>query len=770
LTNGFEGVKIYIRNKRIEVIPLGGKLIMIGNVAHNRKQNKISSIFFAVGRLFLIIFTAVIFAALPTAALASTLLSAGFNSGTDGFVYQSDLFMGTSQSGYASGTYELSGGFSGGGLHVLLGGKDSNDITGMSGGWTYTLNLASDESDVLLSFRYRLQQSANYEYDEFSRVLVSVDGVLLGRGAKDYVDHVGGDGDGGIVKDTGWLQHQISLGTLRAGSHTINIGGYNNHKNASNESTDIWIDDVVVSGNQVSASTDAQTIVNRLDINQFKAAIQILSNYGDRCRMTGCAPYSSFINAQNWVEHQLSSMGYAPMKHNFTYSGFSGSNLYATKIGMVHPEQMYIISAHLDGRGGGGAADDDGSGVALLLEAARVLASPDVQTDVSVRFIFWDNEESGLYGSSAYVNDRRLLQGIENPSGSGQYPEPKWLGIVHHDMILYDHGVGTPGLNQSPFADLDVEWRAGTTYAASSKTLADNWRFLNGTYSTEYPANSADNSTNTDDTPFQNYTSSVSVRENRRGLTNEWINPYYHKSTDVYASYSESDFKLGFNAVQATVGIVAELAKAQLTSPNITPVANAQSVTTNANVPVNITLTGSDPAGAPLTFRLTAGASHGTLSGTAPSLTYTPVTNYSGSDSFSFVVDNGNVDSLPATVSVTVKAASPVIHVGDLDKSTVKGSKNWTAKVTITVHDANHAIVSGAAVTGAWTGGYTGSATCTTGSSGTCTVTSGNISNVQSSVTFTVNKLAKTGYGFDLSKDHDPDSDSNGTVITVLKP
>jgi hypothetical protein len=743
---------------------------MIETKTHNKEQQKIYTKHFAFVRLVLIICFGIMLAAAPTAAPASTLLSADFSSGTDGFVYQNDLFMNTSQPGYASGTYELSGGFSGGGLHVLLGGKDNYDVTGMSGGWTYNLNIVSDESDVLLSFRSRLQQSANYEYDEFSRVLVSVDGVLLGRGAKDYVDHVGGDGDGGILKDTGWLEQQIPLGALRAGSHTIIIGGYNNHKNASNESTDIWIDDVVISGNQASASGDVQTIVNLLDINQFKSAIQILSNYGDRCRMTGCAPYSSFINAQNWVEHQLSLMGYTPLKHNFTYSGFSGSNLYATKVGTVHPDQMYIISAHLDGRGGGGAADDDGSGVALLLEAARVLASPDIQTDISVRFIFWDNEESGLYGSNAYVNDRRLMQGIENPSGSGQYPEPNWLGIVQHDMILYDHGVGTPGINQSPYADLDVEWRAGTTYATSSKTLAQNWRFLNGTYSTQYPANSADYSTNTDDTPFQKYTAAISVRENRRGLSNEWISPYYHKSTDVYASYSESDFKLGFNAVQATVGMVAELAKAQFISPNNTPIANPQSVITTANVPVNITLAGSDPAGAPLTFRLTAGSSHGTLSGTAPNLTYTPVTNYTGSDNFSFVVNNGSVDSLPAAVSVTIKGAAPVIHVGDLDKSTAKSSKYWKATVKITVHDANEALISGATVTGTWSGGYADSATCTTGSSGTCTVTSGSISNSKSSVTLTVNKLAKTGYGFDPSKNHDPDSDSNGTFITVLKP
>ena len=512
-------------------------------------------------------------------APAATLLSAHFDSGTDGFLYQDDTFLGTSQSSYASGTYEPTGGHGGGGLHVTLGGVDNSDITGMSGGWTYALNLSSDVSGVMLSFRYRLQQSANYEYDEYSRMLVSVDGMLHGRGSKEYVDHVGGDGDGGIVKETGWLQHQVHLGALTAGPHTLLLGGYANRKNASNESTDIWIDDVVItSGNPSPTPSVARTIVDRLDINRFKSDIQTLSNYGDRCRMSGCAPYTSFINAQNWAGQQLGTMGYAPMKHNFTFNGFSGSNLYATKVGTVHPDKMYIISAHLDGRGGGGAADDDASGVALVLEAARVFAAPDVRTDISIRFILWDNEESGLYGSNAYVNDRRSMQGMEDPPVSGQFPEPNWLGIVQHDMILYDHGVGTAGPDQSPYADLDVEWRAGTAYATQSMNLAQNWRLRNGTYSTRYPANSADHSTNTDDTPFQNDTASISVRENRRSLSNEWINPYYHQNTDVHASYQESDFILGFNAVQATVGLIAELSGANVASPNNPPVANSQPV------------------------------------------------------------------------------------------------------------------------------------------------------------------------------------------------
>jgi hypothetical protein len=49
--------------------------------------------------------------------------------------------------------------------------------------------------------------------------------------------------------------------------------------------------------------------------------------------------------------------------------------------------KMYIVSAHMDGRGGGEAADDDASGCAVVLELARVLGMPDVRTNRSVRIV-----------------------------------------------------------------------------------------------------------------------------------------------------------------------------------------------------------------------------------------------------------------------------------------------------------------------------------------------------------------------------------------------
>ncbi|HEU5334636.1 MAG TPA: Ig-like domain-containing protein, partial [Terriglobales bacterium] len=91
---------------------------------------------------------------------------------------------------------------------------------------------------------------------------------------------------------------------------------------------------------------------------------------------------------------------------------------------------------------------------------------------------------------------------------------------------------------------------------------------------------------------------------------------------------------------------------------NRPPSANAQAVTTDEGAAKAITLTGSDPDGDPLTYAVVTNPAHGTLSGTAPNLTYTPALNYSGADSFTFKVNDGTVDSAPATVTITVRAVN----------------------------------------------------------------------------------------------------------------
>ncbi len=89
---------------------------------------------------------------------------------------------------------------------------------------------------------------------------------------------------------------------------------------------------------------------------------------------------------------------------------------------------------------------------------------------------------------------------------------------------------------------------------------------------------------------------------------------------------------------------------------NLKPQANAQTVAVAQNKPSTITLTGSDPEAQPITYAVTSNPAHGTLSGTAPNLTYTPAAGYLGNDSFTFTTNDGNASSLPATVTLVVAA------------------------------------------------------------------------------------------------------------------
>jgi hypothetical protein len=243
--------------------------------------------------------------------------------------------------------------------------------------------------------------------------------------------------------------------------------------------------------------------------------------------------------------------------------------VFCTKIGSKHPDQMYILGAHMDGIGWGEAANDDGSGTALVMELARVFSSPDVTTDVSIRFALWNNEETGLNGASAYVAQRKDLQGLESPAGSGKYPEPKWLGMVQHDMMMFDHGMphkdGTMSKQQRPEADINIEYQVTSKFADDAMRMAHKFQLADDKYADTYPANVGPHMTNTDSTPFMDLTPSISLREVERGaqMGAGW-DPQHHQPTDVYSFYNDDDFRLGLNSAQTTLGAIAQLAGASL--------------------------------------------------------------------------------------------------------------------------------------------------------------------------------------------------------------
>jgi hypothetical protein len=125
------------------------------------------------------------------------------------------------------------------------GGNNQTISTGMSGGWTRTFTLTAPAT-LSLTFRYNMDAGSDYESDDLSQVLASLNGTLKGVSPNDYVRQLVGNGNGGAAVTTGWQLVTIPLGTLPAGTHTLALGGYNNKKNGKSEETTILIDDVVI--------------------------------------------------------------------------------------------------------------------------------------------------------------------------------------------------------------------------------------------------------------------------------------------------------------------------------------------------------------------------------------------------------------------------------------------------------------------------------------------------------------------------------------------
>ncbi len=364
---------------------------------------------------------------------------------------------------------------------------------------------------------------------------------------------------------------------------------------------------------------DVTTLISRLSLDRYKATIKGLTQFGDRRQGT-----ERNRKAVDWIEAQLKSYGCPTERITYQYNppppaprtgpaqppardpnaieravgggrprgnrARTGVNndpmrqpdetlralnaepttpgerqqVFCTKVGSKFPNEMYIIGGHMDGHGWGEAANDDGSGTALVMELARIFSMPDVVTERSIRFVLWNNEETGLNGARAYVEQREKLQGIENPPGSGRYPEPRWLGMIQHDMMMFDHGApradGTVSPEQRPEADVNIEFQSTAKHGEAAMKLAFFFHGANERYATDYPAQVGPHMTNTDSTPFMDLIPAISLRENERGVhVGSGWDPHWHQPTDLYSTFSDKDFLLGLNAAQTTGGAIAEL-------------------------------------------------------------------------------------------------------------------------------------------------------------------------------------------------------------------
>ena len=225
--------------------------------------------------------------------------------------------------------------------------------------------------------------------------------------------------------------------------------------------------------------------------------------------------------ARNHIQQTLADLSLATTLDPFIYSNSTYYNVVAVQPGRTRPEQVYIVGAHYDSVNCPGA-DDNASGVAGVLEAARVLSA--WPTEATVIYIGFDREEQGLKGSYAYA---------------GAHAANDIRGMISLDMIAYN----PTGSNHNK-ALLYGRTASGTIKQAMAQMVQQ----YGGIASTDMGQLDA-----SDHAPFESYGKQACLLIEAA----VWQNPYYHKTTDSVdtASYIDYDY-----ATRMTAGAVGYLA------------------------------------------------------------------------------------------------------------------------------------------------------------------------------------------------------------------
>lgn len=140
-----------------------------------------------------------------------------------------------------------------------------------------------------------------------------------------------------------------------------------------------------------------QQLVSQVSYDTILTNLQKLESLGIK------EPGTQALNSTaDWLIQKYQSFGYTNItRDTFNYNDKQLYNLVITKPGTAFPPKYLIIDGHYDTYQGPGV-NDNGSGVATILEVARLLSS--VPTTFSIRFIHFSAEEEGLIGSQHYVD------------------------------------------------------------------------------------------------------------------------------------------------------------------------------------------------------------------------------------------------------------------------------------------------------------------------------------------------------------------------------
>ncbi|HLA56269.1 MAG TPA: M20/M25/M40 family metallo-hydrolase [Flavobacterium sp.] len=250
-------------------------------------------------------------------------------------------------------------------------------------------------------------------------------------------------------------------------------------------------------------------IVNQCSQSGVLADLTEFQNLGVKYRGTAAQ-----ANTLQWLKDKYLSYGYSAsqiVEDPFTYSGSNCKNLVVTKMGTLHPNTYVIIDGHYDTLTGTGT-NDNGSGVAVILEIARLLQN--VQTEYSIKFINFSGEEDGLRGSQHYVTsvvngttpkmDIRLVLNIDEIGG---------VSGMTNNTITCEHDTSAPTTNNAASSTMTAQMMTcfslysalqttlSNAYASDYMPFQSNNEIITGLYETNespYPHTVNDNLANMD--------------------------------------------------------------------------------------------------------------------------------------------------------------------------------------------------------------------------------------------------------------------------------
>jgi Zn-dependent M28 family amino/carboxypeptidase len=275
------------------------------------------------------------------------------------------------------------------------------------------------------------------------------------------------------------------------------------------------------------ASEIGRFIADQVDVNSYRNYLdnELYTRTGHNRGMSG----AQHDLARDRIAAHFQSFFLDVQLQEFRYGGQQGENVIATQRGTKYPGAMFIIGAHYDSVNNPGA-DDDASGVAGLLEIARVLSQ--YETEFTVRYIAFDMEELGLIGSDYYVNTHR---------------GDDIRGMIQLDMIAYSGG-----------------YRATRIYGrSSSEPLKSQLKAALDEYGRGLSTSIRGSMDASDHAPFEwaGYKACLLIEDRFNN------NPCYHRSCDTVDTQNYIDYVFAADMVRSVAGFLADYAVVILPPP-----------------------------------------------------------------------------------------------------------------------------------------------------------------------------------------------------------